>query len=161
MHCFPNFASQNNLYVVLFTAIPIRLQGPSKANGTGRVEVYYNGQWGTICDDSWGINAANVACRQLGYLYAVRALPSYLVPDGSGQIWLDDVYCTGREQNLSSCNHNGWGTHDCQHYNDAGVECSSTGKNLSHAMLSRPQNPPFLGGKITVFVDYLLSKQKR
>ena len=113
---------------VYFIAISLRLQGPSSANGTGRVEVFYKGEWGTICNDSWGINEANVACRQLGYLYAVRTIPIYLITNGTRQIWLDNVACTGREQNLTSCNHNGWGNHKCRHDSDAGVQCSSTGK---------------------------------
>jgi hypothetical protein len=94
------------------------------------VEVFYDGKWGTICDDKWNIRDANVACRQLGYLYAVRALQGKRVPDGTGQIWLDNVVCNGKEETLSSCNHNGFGIHDCWHSEDAGVECSSTGKTL-------------------------------
>ena len=92
------------------------------------MEIFYNGQWGTICDDHWDINEANVICRELGYKYGVQALQGGNVPDGSGKIWLDDVKCNGNEQDLTSCSHGGWGIHNCGHYEDAGVECSSTGK---------------------------------
>ncbi len=104
--------------------ISLRLQGPLSANGTGRVEIFYQGQWGTICDDSWDINDARVACRQLGFLNAVRALQGGSVPDGSGRIWLDQVVCNGSEPRLTRCLHNAWGNHDCSHPEDAGVECS-------------------------------------
>ena len=100
------------------------MQGPSSASGTGRVEVLYNGQFGTVCDDGWNMKDAHVACRQLGYNYAVRALQGSAVPDGSGKIWLDDVSCVGDEPNLSSCSHSGWGIENCGHHEDAGIECS-------------------------------------
>ena len=106
----------------------LRLQGPLSKKGTGRVEVFYNGVWGTICDDRWDISDARVVCRQLGYPDAARALYWSQIPSGSGQIWLDDVACTGRERNIASCFHGGWGVHNCGHFEDAGVECSA-GKN--------------------------------
>jgi hypothetical protein len=99
-------------------------------NGTGRVEILYNGKWGTICDDKWDLKDAMVVCRQLGYAYAVRAIHGGGVPVGFGQIWLDDVSCAGSEQNLSSCLHIGWGNENCGHSEDAGVECSSIGIKL-------------------------------
>ena len=33
----------------------------------GRLEIYYNGQWGTVCNDNFGISEARTACAQLGY----------------------------------------------------------------------------------------------
>ena len=91
----------------IFAAIPIRLQGPLNTTGTGRVEIFYNGRWGTICDDGWDYIDARVACRQLGYKYALTALQGDDVADGTGQIWLDEVACTGNEQTLGSCSHDG------------------------------------------------------
>ena len=70
------------------------------------------------------MNDAKVACRQLGYKNAVKVLKRRQVPDGSGQIWLSNVACTGREKGLGQCNHRGWGVHACHHDRDAGVECS-------------------------------------
>ena len=46
----------------------IRLQGGAFVN-QGRVEVYCNGQWGTICDDGFDSNDANMICKQLGYTH--------------------------------------------------------------------------------------------
>ena len=118
----------HSIFKLFVVEIPLRLQGPLSTNGSGRVEIFYKGEWGTICDDHWDIDDARVACRQLGYKYGVRALPGGRVPSGSGRIWLDDVGCTGKEQNLSSCSHVGWKNHKCGHSEDAGVECASKGK---------------------------------
>ena len=90
----------------------------------GRVEVYHNGTWGTVCADGWDITDARVVCRELGYPGAVASYGGAHFGQGSGTIWLGDVQCTGREDSLSSCSHNGWRSPlRCTHEQDAGVVC--------------------------------------
>ncbi|XP_016523251.1 putative DMBT1-like protein, partial [Poecilia formosa] len=100
----------------------IRLSG-SNEPCSGRVEIYYNGVWGTVCDDGWDLNDAAVACRQLGCGPAKEAKLSAFFGQGTGQIWLDDVACSGSETSLAMCGHRGFGTHNCEHHEDAGVIC--------------------------------------
>ena len=100
----------------------IRLVGGATDN-EGRVEVYHNGAWGTVCDDRWDINDANVVCRQLGYSRATFARENSAFGQGSGPIYYDEVACTGTESRLADCDHNGIGINDCGHSEDAGVVC--------------------------------------
>ena len=107
-----------------FTAFALRLVG-GNWNGEGRVEVFHNGAWGTVCDDSWDINDARVVCRELGYPGAVSAPYSARFGAGNGIIWLDNVRCVGNESSIVNCQHNGWSVHNCRHSEDASVICSS------------------------------------
>jgi len=100
----------------------LRLVGGS-THKEGRVEVYYNGVWGTVCDDYWDSLDARVVCRQLGFGSYGTAFTLASVPDGSGSIWLDDVRCRGSETNILSCPRNSVGSHNCGHHEDAGVRC--------------------------------------
>ena len=80
------------------------------------------GQWGTVCDDSWQVNDASVACRQLGFPYgASREIVGF--GGGTGPIWLDDLYCS-TQTNLFSCpKGQPTGSHNCDHSEDAGAVC--------------------------------------
>ena len=106
--------------------------GQSSANGKGRIEIFNNRLWGTICSDGWDIKDARVACRQLGYPDVIRSLSGGQVPFGSGRIWLAHVACTEKELSITSCSHHDWGKHECPHSEDAGVECSTTGKTVKN-----------------------------
>uniref|UniRef100_A0A673BAX5 SRCR domain-containing protein n=1 Tax=Sphaeramia orbicularis TaxID=375764 RepID=A0A673BAX5_9TELE len=101
---------------------PIRLvNGDSECSG--RVEIFHEGQWGTVCDDDWGLPDAMVVCRQLGCGHAINAHSGSHFGSGSGPIWLDDVMCGGEELFLTHCRHNGFGNNNCWHHEDAGVTC--------------------------------------
>ena len=94
----------------------------------GRVEIFFQDAWGTICDDFWDIKDANVVCRMLGYRMALNATPGSRFGAGSGEIILDDVNCTGMEHNIESCQHNGYKKDNCNHNEDAGVICDISKK---------------------------------
>ncbi|NXE43682.1 DMBT1 protein, partial [Ptilorrhoa leucosticta] len=90
----------------------------------GRVEILYNGSWGTVCDDDWDIVDANVVCRQLGCGHAITLPAAMTFGQGSGPIFLDNVDCKGWEAALSECWSHGWGIHNCYHYEDVAVVCN-------------------------------------
>uniref|UniRef100_A0A673M8Z4 Galectin-3-binding protein A-like n=1 Tax=Sinocyclocheilus rhinocerous TaxID=307959 RepID=A0A673M8Z4_9TELE len=103
----------------------VRLVGDLPSSG--RVEVYHDGQWGTVCDDGWELAEAQVVCRQLGFPGAISVTTGGQY--GSGPIWLDDMNCKGSESSLSECSFKGWGVTDCSHKEDAGVVCTNITSN--------------------------------
>lgn len=107
-----------------YSSYNVRLVGGSNSY-EGRVEIHYNGQWGTVCDDSFGNTDATVVCRQLFGSQATgtaRCCAAY--GRGSGSIWMDDVGCSSSNSALRYCSHRGWGVHNCGHSEDVGVRCT-------------------------------------
>ena len=110
--------------LIVFILLVVRLVNGS-TEYEGRVEVYYNGEWGTVCDDGWDLNDAQVVCRQLGFGPAIAARDQAFYGQGSGQIWIDNLNCVGTELNIVNCLHGGWGIEECNHTEDAAVKCAN------------------------------------
>ena len=131
-------------------------------NGTtsyeGRVEICYNGIWGSICDSSWDDWDAAVVCLQMGFqgtsmyawLYHVAytcthgwllfctltipdatALRGSYFGDGDGLYHLSGISCNGNERTLLQCSRNiiSGTSHSCTSGRDVGVKCD--GKTYS------------------------------
>ena len=114
------------IFVSWYT-VTIRLVGQSSYH-QGRVEIYVNGEWGTVCDHGWDNADARVVCRQLGFGSSGTAYRSAGYGQGSGPIWMSNVSCIGTESDLFDCGHFDMTIGDCTHSNDAGIYCSNSNR---------------------------------
>ena len=110
------------IYCILYHCFIVRLVNGS-TEYEGRVEVYHNGEWGTVCDDGWDLNDAQVVCNQLGFNGAAAVRHGAFYGQGSGRIWLNNLNCTGTEITFENCSPRGWGIGNCSHSEDAGMKC--------------------------------------
>ncbi|XP_072894943.1 scavenger receptor cysteine-rich type 1 protein M130-like [Hemitrygon akajei] len=104
----------------------LRLQnGGSRCEG--RIEVWYNGTWGTVCSTDLDAKSADVICKQMKCGPIKKFYPgSYQFGKGLGPIWLDEIECTAHESTLWQCQSQPWGKHQCDHSDDGGVVCEET-----------------------------------
>ncbi|KAL6460180.1 hypothetical protein MHYP_G00319390 [Metynnis hypsauchen] len=113
--------------------------GARLANGSdscsGRVELQYLSEWGTVCDVNLDIRAASVLCGQLKCGSAVAVLGSDCFGEGSGRIWADVFDCQGNETHLSKCPISSWSRTACSHEQDAGVICSGSSLALNEGQV--------------------------
>ncbi len=108
-----------------------RVEDLVQSGGTGSsnirindyLEVYYNGEWRGVCDDSFDLNDAKVACRQLGRSTS-NVTYSTGVSGSSSAYWLDEMACTGGEYSLFECGHATTGTHNCSASEHVRVVCN-------------------------------------
>ena len=101
--------------------LSVRLSGGSSYN-EGIVEVYYNGRWGSVCNDGWDECDARIVCKQLGFKSAELA---YFGKRPRADIILDNIICSSSNTVLASCGHYGVGINvGCNsQYVVAGVKC--------------------------------------
>ncbi len=105
--------------------------GPSGMEG--RLQVYYAGAWGDVCDDYIdgrfysGVSpyGADIVCQQLGYKTGTF-VDGYDAP--SDDFLLDDVNCTGTEKRIVDCPDRGWGVENCYAAEGAGFRCETYGE---------------------------------
>ncbi|WAQ99250.1 NETR-like protein, partial [Mya arenaria] len=123
----------SNNYCSHYDDVGVDCSGIRLVNGpnyySGRVEIYHNGRWGTVCDDRFDHRDVMVICRMLGYYQGEqygRPYGNARFGSGSGTIWLDELGCNGYESDVRDCYHQGWGLHDCSRSEDAGVDCYGT-----------------------------------
>ncbi|XP_045873806.1 T-cell differentiation antigen CD6 isoform X3 [Meles meles] len=114
----------------------LRLVGGS-SRCAGRVEMLEQGQWGSVCDDTWDLEDSHVVCRQLNCGWAIQAVPGLHFAPGQGPIHRDQVNCSGEETYLWDCPGLP-GDGYCGHKEDAGVVCSGSRSLLN---LSTPEVP--------------------
>eukprot|EP01084_Bolivina_argentea_P252658 424134_1 len=93
----------------------------------GRLEVYYNDEWGTVCGHSFDKTDAQIVCKQLGFIGGGDVLSPKQVTDGTGTIIVSNVECKGYESSLTECSAV-WGNVGqdiCTHEDDVGIRCNN------------------------------------
>ncbi|KAK7071589.1 Neurotrypsin [Halocaridina rubra] len=133
-----------------------KLTGGS-GNHEGNVQILVQGEWGWVCDDGFGFEAADLVCKGLGFSGALAFTRNnkFGVSDdnwrrSSPKFWLDEVSCSGQESSFFDCPSSGLGIHDCGPTEIAGVVCRTgrmvcnanqfqCGQNRLHTCISRSQ----------------------
>ena len=106
---------------------------------TGRLEVFHEGEWGTVCGShlDFTLTDANVACLSMGFGSANFIAYNGNLGKGFDRIWLNQLGCSGEEASLEECTHPGFGVlgdYWCKrHYRDIGLICNSPQDGLDCA----------------------------
>lgn len=111
--------------------VPIRLIGGA-TEMEGRLQVYLDGKWGTVCDYGWTLTDAALVCHQLGYALNPkdwRLQRSELPSAGTSEdVILSNVRCTEHDIDISRCRAERATEKDflnsCSHEQDVGIRCS-------------------------------------
>ena len=92
------------------------------------MQIQYNAEWGSICDDSFdqNNNGANVICKMMGYTsgtYSAAYKQVSIATARNAKMHLDNVVCKGNETSIEQCAHSGWGNENCGNSEAVGVRC--------------------------------------
>ena len=118
-----NFGPKN------ITSGTFRLMDGSRKS-EGRVEVFHDGRWGTVCHRGWFFSEAGMVCRSMGFQGAKSFSTFAHYGQGTGNIWLSGVNCPVGSISLCNCTHESWGENGCTHVHDAGADCTDCQANI-------------------------------
>ncbi|XP_053374890.1 deleted in malignant brain tumors 1 protein-like [Mercenaria mercenaria] len=104
----------------------------------GRIELKVNDTWGTVCNDSFNANDANVICHMLGFTEGANYIGIASFGEGSGPIYVDELSCSGNESHINECKYNT--EDDCSHSEDMSVICN-VDVNITEARLENGTGP--------------------
>ena len=103
------------LSFIQISKVQIKLIGPVVDDfiSDGIVQVEHEGKWGYICPTKWTRANSYVLCGHLGFPNAEESY-AVIIQDEEPVYWLDQVKCKGLESSIVSCDHAGWGPHQCE-----------------------------------------------
>lgn len=115
-----------------FSGIYYRISGGDPSGRSGRAEIFFDDEWGTLCNTDWGENEASALCRQMGFHGGDPIDGPFKVP-AKGLVYRSMYQCSATSQSLRDCPHSGWqeakDTECTDHQNDAGLFCYQNGEN--------------------------------
>ncbi|KAB0351200.1 hypothetical protein FD754_016057 [Muntiacus muntjak] len=123
----PEGHSHNKDAGAVCSALEVRLKDGAH-HCEGRVEVKHQGEWGTVNDQNWSLEEAQVVCRQLKCGAATDAPRGAYLGSGTGPIWFQYIYCNGTESLPTQCSYPPLKDHrpeGLSHDGDAGAVCSA------------------------------------
>ena len=92
-------------------------------DNSGRLEVYHEGQWGSVCSHKFGYHEATVACRMMGYSSALQVLTNEQSGKTDNKIVLSELTCAGTESHLTDCQYDDDEEETCSQGHPVHIEC--------------------------------------
>ncbi|XP_062609247.1 deleted in malignant brain tumors 1 protein-like [Saccostrea cucullata] len=124
-----------------------RISGGDPSGRSGRAEIFFDDNWGTMCSTNWGEEEATALCRQMGFHGGDPIEGPYKVP-GKGVVYKSSYQCTDESTSLTDCPHSGWQEvvdGECvDHRNDAGVFCYQNVRIYNSIGRSKSSGPVLL-----------------
>nr|XP_053650582.1 lysyl oxidase homolog 3-like [Cherax quadricarinatus] len=124
-----------------------------RADWEGNVQIYHEGRWGNICDDEWDTREGEIVCRTLGFPGLQKVTYTGLYGHVKDRYWMDNLFCVGTEESLTDCRFDGWGVHDCQNDESAGVVCQSHFATTPGTPTLPPRDEPIIVNKTKLGVS--------